>query len=382
MCDDKAGCSHLDTGSQIPCLITHHPSPITYAELAFLRERRVGRLATVGAGGRPSVVPICYAVIEDAEGDPVVVSALDEKPKTVAVSDLARVRHIRAHPDVALVVDDYAEDWGRLAFVQLHGRARLVAPGDAGHDLAIAALRAKYPQYERMAIETRPVVWIADLSATSWRGSGAADDEIPARPGDLAGLVQGRRSVRMFEERPVPRELIEQAIAAAGWAPSPHGRQPWRFAVVTSAERKMELAAAMASTWRSQLELDGQGAEIVQIRLDKSRQRLHNAPVLIVPCLYLADLDVYPDPERQAAETTMAIQSLGAAIQNLLLTTYAAGLDAGWMCAPLFCPEIVRDTLRLDRALIPHAILTVGYAAKDPVRRGRLPLDGLIASWV
>jgi nitroreductase len=77
----------------------------------------------------------------------------------------------------------------------------------------------------------------------------------------------------------------------------------------------------------------------------------------------------------------MAIQSLGAAVQNLLLSLYAAGLDAGWMCAPLFCPEIVRDALGLDVALIPHALIAVGYAAKEPVRRERLPLEQLIVSW-
>lgn len=187
--------------------------------------------------------------------------------------------------------------------------------------------------------------------------------------------------MRAFERRPVPRAIVEAAIEAAGWAPSPHGRQPWRFAVVESAERRHALAEAMAASWRTQLELDGQDEATVGIRLAKSRQRLDDAPVLIVACLYLADLDVYPDPDRQAAEATMAIQSLGAAVQNLLLAIYAAGLDAGWMCAPLFCPEIVRDTLALDAHLIPHALIPMGWAAKDPVRRPRLPLDDLIVAW-
>jgi len=187
--------------------------------------------------------------------------------------------------------------------------------------------------------------------------------------------------VRAFQARPVPRATVEAAIAAAGWAPSPHGRQPWRFAVVEAVARRATLAAAMAATWEQQLELDGQEAEIVRIRLAKSRQRLHDAPLLIVPCLYLSDLDVYADPARQVAEETMAVQSLGAAIQNLLLTVYAAGLDAGWMCAPLFCPEVVRDALGLDAALVPHALLPVGYAAKDPVRRDRLPPASVIVSW-
>ena len=229
------------------------------------------------------------------------------------------------------------------------------------------------------------MIAVAGLTATSWRGDRAGDADAPflPRPGGdaLAALVRGRRSVRAFQERPVPRAVVEQAIAAAGWAPSPHGRQPWRFAVVAAPARRAALAEAMAATWRAQLELDGQDAAVVQARLDKSRERLRTAPVLIVPCLYMAGLDPYPDPDRQAAEATMAIQSLGAAVQNLLLTVHAAGLDAGWMCAPLFCPDVVREALALDRALVPHALIAVGYTAKDPARRDRLPLDDLIVSW-
>jgi coenzyme F420-0:L-glutamate ligase / coenzyme F420-1:gamma-L-glutamate ligase len=256
----------------------------------------------------------------------------------------------------------------------------LVAPGEAGFDTAVTALRAKYPQYLRMAIDERPLIRIGELTASSWHGAGGVPDGLP-RPVDLSGIIQGRRSVRAFATRPVPRKTVERAIAAAGWAPSPHGRQPWRFAVVERPERKRALADAMAATWQAQLELDGQESEIVQLRLAKSRERLLTAPVLVIGCLSLAGLDVYPDADRQAAETTMAIQSFGAAIQNLLLTIYAEGLDAGWMCAPLFCPEIVRDALELDAALIPHALVPIGYAAKDPTRRGRLPLEQLIASW-
>ncbi|MDQ3226923.1 MAG: nitroreductase family protein [Chloroflexota bacterium] len=194
--------------------------------------------------------------------------------------------------------------------------------------------------------------------------------------------MQGRRSVRAFDTRSVPRAVIEGAIAAAGWAPSPHGRQPWRFVVVESQARRDALADAMAETWRTQLRLDGQDEEIVAARLAKSRNRLQRAPVLIVPCLYLQGLDTYPDADRQQAEETMAIQSLGAAVQNLLLSLYAAGVDGGWMCAPIFCPEVVQEALGLDATLNPHALIAVGYAASDPVRRPRLALDALIVDWL
>lgn len=200
----------------------------------------------------------------------------------------------------------------------------------------------------------------------------------PARANDLATLLRNRRSVRQYQSRAVAREDIEHILEAARWAPSPHGRQPWRFVVITRAETKAILAEAMGATWRQNLEMDGQSETIVNIRLDKSRQRIANAPVLIIPCLYLEDLDRYADEKRQADETIMAIQSLGAAIQNMLLMAYDLGLDAGWMCAPLFCPEGVCEALDLDRRLIPHAMITVGYAAADPKRRERLPLSTLV----
>jgi len=356
--------------------------PPTADDLAFLRERRVGHLATADASGTPTVVPICYALIE-IDGEPVIVSALDDKPKRVDAEQLARVRHIRARPGVTFLVDDYQEDWTRLAFVQLRGKASLLDVDESGHATAIAALRAKYPRYAEMAIETRPVIVMRSLTATRWHGQAAPEETVAPRVAgvELTSVIQGRRSVRAFREQSVPRHLIERAIAAAGWAPSPHGRQPWRFAVVEAAARRTALAEAMAATWQLQLSLDGQSDEIVQARLAGSRRRLQQAPVLIVPCLHLADLDAYPDPDRQAAEATMAIQSLGAAIQNLLLAVFAAGLDAGWMCAPLFCPEVVREALNLDASLTPHALIVVGFAAKDPVRRPRLPVPDLIVDW-
>lgn len=200
----------------------------------------------------------------------------------------------------------------------------------------------------------------------------------PDRTNDLATLLRSRRSVRQYQNRPVAREQLEQMLEAARWAPSPHGRQPWRFAVLTRSEPKAQLADRMGETWRENLQMDGQDAEIVNRRLEKSRQRIFSAPAIVIPCLYLEDLDYYPDERRQADEKTMAIQSIGAAIQNMLLMAYDLGLDTGWMCAPLFCPEVVCDILNLDKRLIPQALITVGYAAADPQRRERLPLSSLI----
>jgi PPOX class probable F420-dependent enzyme len=134
--------------------------------LTTLSEARVGRLATVDGHGRPSIVPFCFAVV--GEDPPVVVSVLDEKPKRVGDRQLARVRNIEQNPRVAFVVDHYDEDWSRLAWVQARGHATVLAPGEQGHAAALAALRAKYPQYRAMALEDRLVIHISHLRARSW----------------------------------------------------------------------------------------------------------------------------------------------------------------------------------------------------------------------
>lgn len=142
------------------------PARIPARERAFIEEARVARLATIGRDGVPSIVPICFALIGDDV--PAIVSVLDEKPKHVPDRELARVRNIRRDPRVRLLVDRYGEDWSRLAFVQLAGVARIVEPTEGDHAEAIAALRARYPQYRKMAIESRAVIVIEHLRTRSW----------------------------------------------------------------------------------------------------------------------------------------------------------------------------------------------------------------------
>lgn len=141
-------------------------SPLRPHEVEFIREMRVARLATIGASGTPSLVPICFALV--GTESPAIVSVLDEKPKHAPDEDLTRVRNIRRDPRVSVIVDRYDEDWSKLAFVQIRGNARIIQPGESIHTDAIVALRDKYPQYRSMAIEHRAVILIDDLRANSW----------------------------------------------------------------------------------------------------------------------------------------------------------------------------------------------------------------------
>lgn len=342
-------------------------------EAAFLVRQRVARLATADAVGEPYAVPVCFAYTPGS-----IYIALDEKPKDVPPQRLKRVRNILENPKVSLVADRYAEDWSLLGFVMVRGSAELLEPGEPEQAAAVRLLRGKYQQYESMRIEENPVIAIRPEKAASW-GVLDAPDAGPSPEPSLLDTMRGRRSVRRYLPKAVPESVMQRVLEAARWAPSPHGRQPWRFAVVTGEETKNRLADAMGEEWRSNLQMDGQGPEIVEKRLEGSRHRLLDAPVLVLLCLYLEDLDRYPDAERQESETTMAVQSLGAAAQNAQLAAYEVGLDAGWMCAPLFAPRTVNEALGLDPKLIPHALLTLGYAEEDPPkRRSRRPLEELI----
>jgi len=352
---------------------------LTEDEIAFVQRQRVARLATADAEGRPFVVPVCYAFDGARFYTP-----LDEKPKRVPAPQLKRVRNIQARPAVALVIDRYDDDWSQLAYLQVAGHAKLLAPGDEGHITAVALLRERYPQYRAMALELSQIIAMTPTTLASWRvetqdSAQQTNSWLETGRGvDFLPLARGRQSVRVFQDRPVPRVALEELIEAARWAPSPHGAQPWRFVVLTRPEAKRALAEAMGDEWRRTLAMDGEGEEVLARRLRLSRLRIEQAPALILACLYLSDLDRYPDLDRQRAEEVMAIQSLGAAIQNMLLAAFSFGLDTGWMCAPLFAQQTVREALDLDISLVPHALIPVGYKAAEPRRRPHRPTNELI----
>lgn len=122
-------------------------------------EARVGRLATVSAGGAPHVVPVCFAL----EGNNIY-WAVDHKPKST--SRLRRLDNIRVHPAVELVADNYEEDWARIWWVRVGAEAAILESGpEAEHGLDLLA--AKYPQY-RAVRPLGPVVRMAVLRWTSW----------------------------------------------------------------------------------------------------------------------------------------------------------------------------------------------------------------------
>jgi F420 biosynthesis protein FbiB-like protein len=194
----------------------------------------------------------------------------------------------------------------------------------------------------------------------------------------LDAVLAGRRSIRTYQERPVPPELLNRVLAAASHAPSPHHSIPWRLAVLTGTAAKSALADAMGDRWRADLANDGLGAAEIEVELEKSRRRLVESPAVVVGSVYPDPLDEYPDAARQEAETLMAAHSLGAALQNVMLAAHANGLASCWMCAPVFCPDVVRAALGLPAHLVPHALVTIGYPTRPPRERERPSLDQIV----
>ena len=133
----------------------------------------------------------------------------------------------------------------------------------------------------------------------------------------------------------------------------------------------------MGEKLRADLTADGAPREVIEKDVRRSFSRISVAPALILVALTMADMDNYPDQGRQQNEWLMAVQSTAMAGQNLLLAAHALGLGACWMCAPLFCPNVVRQTLDLPADWQPQGLVTVGYAAEQR-HKSRLPLNRVV----
>ncbi len=195
---------------------------------------------------------------------------------------------------------------------------------------------------------------------------------------DLHNFLRTRRSVRRFKPDPVPDSAIQRVLCTATYAPSAHNRQPWRFVVVTDVSVKTYLAEAMAQDFEQDLLRDGISPEKVQVQAKRSKDRITSAPVVIVLCLDMSEMDSYPDEKRRQAERTMAVQSVAAAGQQLLLAAHAEGLGGVWVCSPLFTQETIRMTLELSEQWEPQALFFLGYPAAQPEARERKPLEAIV----
>jgi coenzyme F420-0:L-glutamate ligase / coenzyme F420-1:gamma-L-glutamate ligase len=197
----------------------------------------------------------------------------------------------------------------------------------------------------------------------------------------VPAFVEARRSIRAFTDETVDGARLDGLVEAACLAPAPHHSRPWRFVTVVSPAAKEALATGMGERWRHDLLADGVDPVRVEELVVSSHRKLVGAPVLVVGCLTWDGLDRYPDAGRQRAEWGMALLSLGAAVENLMLAAADAGLASCWVAAPIFCPEEARDALALEPEWLPHALVLVGHPDPGyrPRERPAVPLDALRA---
>ena len=133
----------------------------------------VARLATVGTGRAPQLVPVVFASAGAALWSPI-----DGKPKRGG--ELQRVRNVRINPEVGLLLDHYEADWEKLWWLRIEGLARIVQPALPAEDplvkLAVDALRRKYPQYTGVPLLRDPPTLLAiePVEIRSWCASAEA----------------------------------------------------------------------------------------------------------------------------------------------------------------------------------------------------------------
>lgn len=193
---------------------------------------------------------------------------------------------------------------------------------------------------------------------------------------NLRDFLRTRRSIRRFKPDPVPDSVIRDILHTATFAPSAHNRQPWRFIVLTNPITKSRFADLMAKEFQRDLERDNLAVDEIQKRLNRSRERISNAPVVILLCVDMTEMDNYPDARRKQAEYLIATQSAANAGMQLLLAAHAEELGGVWVCSPVFAQETVQNALNISKAWEPQAMFLLGYPVEVPAgSRERKSLD-------
>jgi F420 biosynthesis protein FbiB-like protein len=194
---------------------------------------------------------------------------------------------------------------------------------------------------------------------------------------DLHTFLRTRRSIRRFKADPVPDSVIENILLTATFAPSAHHRQPWRFVVLKDESTRTRLAEAMAVDFERDLLRDDLAVDKVRAQVKRSKERIISAPVAILLCLDMSEMDVYPDTKRKKAEYVMAVQSAANAGMQLMLAVHAEGLGGVWVCSPLFAPETIQHILKLPDTWEPQGMFFVGYPLEFPETRARKTLPDI-----
>ena len=195
---------------------------------------------------------------------------------------------------------------------------------------------------------------------------------------NLRTFLRTRRSIRRFKPDPVPDSVLRDILHTATFAPSAHNRQPWRFIVLTDSSAKTHLSDAMAEEFQRDLEKDSLAPEEIAKKVAKSKERITGAPVVVILCVDMSEMDNYPDDRRKKAEYIIGIQSAANAGMQLLLAAHAEGLGSVWICSPMFAQETVQEALSISKMWEPQAMFLLGYPLEIPAFRGRKAIEEVV----
>jgi nitroreductase len=173
--------------------------------------------------------------------------------------------------------------------------------------------------------------------------------------------IKGRRSVRKYSDNPVPLQIVREVLEAGTWAPSAKNGQQWRFTVLTGSSKK-----ELTTLFRH--ELERLSTKIGMARMGSSFNScriMEEAPVLIM---------VWDSNEAKQLEES-SLQSVAAAIQNMLLKAYGMGLGSLWICDIYYATKTLTKHLRKHWKLV--AAVTLGWPAETPQPKPRKPVDEL-----
>ncbi len=173
-------------------------------------------------------------------------------------------------------------------------------------------------------------------------------------------MIESRSSSKLLESGEVDLNDVAKALRVAASAPSAHNSQPWRVIVIDDREVLERLLGEMGREWERDLAADGHPRWKIDAIVRESKRRTLRAALVIVVCLSMEDMDSYPDERRQGFEYIMAVQSVAAFTENLLLALHVMGYGACWRCGPLFARDAVRRVLSIPPHIEPQALVEVG----------------------
>lgn len=193
------------------------------------------------------------------------------------------------------------------------------------------------------------------------------------RPSTINAFLHSRRSIRKFNGQKIPDEILREILETAAFAPSAHGLQPWRFALVESQAARSALALALTDKMQTDMRREAAPEAEIRSRVERSLKRIAEAPHIILLCR-----DVEAVRIQSPEETLMGGQSVAMAGLQLMLAAHARGLGSNWICWPLYAQQETIRALRLPPTWQPQGMVFLGYPAESPGSKEIKALDTIL----